>query len=233
LRERVLGRLAVTAMEADFPVVGRTRRSRELPDGVDDRGQVFVVCANACIQFGEFFVKHFVVGEKLPQLNESPDDVHAHVGRGIRIEDVGRLDRAVLGKGVREEAWVPMAAGTGRNLRPVVCKWLNVVGLTCDRSQLLRFGDGDLKHKVGRKFSGVALHLFVEALGGDAVERSQIGIEKHTLAADGENAVFESSWHETSAKVGQRAGKSRVTPKCRVEGRRFTRALPRLPARSS
>lgn len=40
-----------------------------------------------------------------------------------------------------------------------------------------------MKHEIRRKARQVAFDLFVEALGGGAIECCQLGIEQHALAA--------------------------------------------------
>src|SRR5450755_860573 len=84
------------------------------------------------------------------------------------VQDWGGHNGAVLGEGERREPRVPMLLGTGRNLRPVPG---------------LGFGPGEPEHEIFRKPIGVALDLFVQPLGGDAVEGGQLGIQNDAVAA--------------------------------------------------
>jgi hypothetical protein len=47
-----------------------------------------------------------------------------------------------------------------------------------------RFSAGELEHEVPREAAFVAFDLLVEALGGDGVDRGQVGIEDDLAAAD-------------------------------------------------
>jgi len=55
------------------------------------------------------------------------------------------------------------------------CFWEPVA--ICDRFRVSTSGAGEAEHEILWKPLGVALDLFVEALGGDAVEASQLGIQ--------------------------------------------------------
>jgi hypothetical protein len=46
-----------------------------------------------------------------------------------------------------------------------------------------------LEHEIGRKTLGVAANLLVEALGGDPIEGSKLGIEQHAMAAQDEDSA--------------------------------------------
>jgi len=49
--------------------------------------------------------------------------------------------------------------------------------------------NGKLEYKVGRESVEVSSHLLIEPLGGDAIERCEVRIEHHFLAADDEYAA--------------------------------------------
>src|SRR2546427_107514 len=55
------------------------------------------------------------------------------------------------------------------------------------RPQRLLLLLGELEHEVGGETASVAAHLLVEALGGDAIERSEVLIEQHSVAAQDED----------------------------------------------
>ena len=80
----------------------------------------------------------------------------------------------MFGEHVGRESRVAVLLETGRNLRPV---------------QSLRLGAGEAEHEVIGEARGVALDLLVQALGGDAVEGGEIGIEDDALAAQDKDRV--------------------------------------------
>jgi hypothetical protein len=69
----------------------------------------------------------------------------------VAVQHRGEHGYAELGKSVRKKARVAVRLGTGRNLRPV---------------QDFSFLGGEAEHEVLRETVEVALHLFVQALGG-------------------------------------------------------------------
>lgn len=85
-------------METQLAAVGG-RRGGELPDDLDDRGQLLVVRTDAGVQLGELGGKGLVVDEDLPQADEGADHLDAHLDRCLAVEDVGSLDGPVLSEG--------------------------------------------------------------------------------------------------------------------------------------
>jgi len=67
-----------------------------------------------------------------------------------------------------------MLLGTGRNLRPV---------------QRLHIGRSEPQHEIVREAFSVAFDLFVQPLGGDAVECGEIDVEHHAPAAQDNDAA--------------------------------------------
>src|SRR4051812_2358035 len=78
------------------------------------------------------------------------------------VQDGGGHDGAMFGERERREARATGLLGTGRKMRPV--QGFCLLG-------------GEAEHEILRKPPGVALDLFVQALGGDAVERGQVCVE--------------------------------------------------------
>jgi hypothetical protein len=72
------------------------------------------------------------------------------------------------GTSIRREARVAMFLGTGRKMRPVQCH---------------DFLGRESKDEVFREPVKVALDLLVEALGSDAIECGELGIDQHSLSA--------------------------------------------------
>ena len=52
--------------------------------------------------------------------------------------------------------------------------------------QVRELPGGEFEEKVGREALAVAPHLPVQACGGDAVERGELGIERHPMTAQDE-----------------------------------------------
>jgi hypothetical protein len=46
-----------------------------------------------------------------------------------------------------------------------------------------------LEHEIFRKALRVALNLFVEAFGGDAIEGGELGIQQHAMTAQDEDGA--------------------------------------------
>jgi len=57
------------------------------------------------------------------------------------------------------------------------------------RPQACNFLNGKLEYEVGREPAEVSSHLLIEPLSGDAIERCEVHIEHHFLAADEEYAA--------------------------------------------
>src|SRR4051812_44574336 len=75
---------------------------------------------------------------------------------------------------------------------------------------------GEAEHEVFRKARGVALDLFIQPLGGDAVERGQVGIEDDALAVQNEYCPGDSIhcwWISCCAKrsVAHLQGSNQIT----------------------
>jgi hypothetical protein len=66
-----------------------------VPDGT----QGVVVFEERAVDFGEFFKDHRAIQKCFAHLRERADHVDAHRGSRRAVEHVGRLDRAVVGKG--------------------------------------------------------------------------------------------------------------------------------------
>jgi hypothetical protein len=88
------------------------------------------------------------------------------------VEDHGGHDRAMLGEGVRRRARIAMLLGTGRILRPVQCLCLRAC---------------EAEYEIRREAIGIALDLLVEALGGDAIEGSEFGIQQCAMTTQDED----------------------------------------------
>jgi hypothetical protein len=57
------------------------------------------------------------------------------------------------------------------------------------RPQRGKLFGGELDHEICREALAVAANLFVEALGGDLVEGSELGVQEHFVAAQDEDGV--------------------------------------------
>lgn len=104
-------------------------------------------------------------------MHEGAHDVHTH-GDGARgVQDIGRLNDAVLSEG---EGTVAAATPTSdRKLR----------------SQVIEFLSGELEHEILREALGVALDSLVEPPGGDAINRGQFAIEYDALVTSNEHGA--------------------------------------------
>lgn len=175
-------------METDFAPVGGRVGSGELANGGNNGGELFVVRADAGIEFGELGGDGLVVYDELAEADEGADYVNAHVGGGLTIEDVGRLDGTMFCEGIGEKTWIPVFLGTGRILRPVPCTPGTGRILRPQTRELGGFFGGELKHEIFGKFAGIAFELLVEPLRGHAVEGGEIGVDEHPLAPQYEDA---------------------------------------------
>ena len=57
------------------------------------------------------------------------------------------------------------------------------------RPQSLGLLSGQLKDEIGREALAITSHLLVEALGGNAVEGSELCVEQHPPAPQGEDGA--------------------------------------------
>ena len=71
------------------------------------------------IDFSEALEDGGVSRKLLADFDESQNNKDAHSDRVGTVQDIGRLQGAVLGEGVWAIARVTMLRGTGRKLRPV------------------------------------------------------------------------------------------------------------------
>src|SRR5437588_4694174 len=84
-------------------------------------------------------------------------------------------------------------------------------------------GGGELEEKVGREALAVAPHLLVQACGRDTVERGELGIEQHLLAAQEEDRASDVLGSRHSLRAGQlpaaqRGSAPRGRPRFRAGG---------------
>jgi hypothetical protein len=92
-------RSSVSAMKPDLPVVFGVGGSRELADGFDDPGELFVMNANAGIKFGQLFGESLLVEHKAAERSEGADHDQAHLDCAGAVEDSGSHEGAVIGEG--------------------------------------------------------------------------------------------------------------------------------------
>jgi hypothetical protein len=99
---RVPGRASTVALVETDPaaVIGRSG-SRELADRLDQGGGLFVVRADAGLEFRELAGEGLLIEQEPAQADEGADDIHAH-GNGLwRVEDACGHHGTVLGEGKR------------------------------------------------------------------------------------------------------------------------------------
>ena len=75
-----------------------------------------IVDKERLVDLGEAFEDGAVGGEFLANLHEGADDVEAHLDRLGAAENIGCLQRAVLGEDMGQVARIAMLLGTGHNL---------------------------------------------------------------------------------------------------------------------
>ena len=76
---------------------------------------------------------------------------------------------------------------------------LEVVAI-CDHLTLLF--NRKSEHEVSRETLPIALHLFVEAFGGDPVKSSEVHVQDNLLAPNKEDGALDSlSWYEVFHRV--------------------------------
>ena len=90
-------------MEADLAPMTRPLGSSEFADGSNDGGELSVVRADAGVEFGELGRNDLVVDDQQAEANKGPDDMDAHFGGGVAVENIGGLDGSVFGEGVGKE----------------------------------------------------------------------------------------------------------------------------------
>jgi hypothetical protein len=81
---------------------------QEFTDRRENGGDRLVVVLELVLQLAELLSQGLVRGEQIAQLYESAHDIDPH-GDGPRgVENVGSLDRTVLGEGPRQFAAAPV-----------------------------------------------------------------------------------------------------------------------------
>jgi hypothetical protein len=118
-------------------------------------------------------------GKLFAHLDECTDDIHAHGDSAVTIKDTGGHQRAMLGENTRE-----FRASAARGFRYRILRYQNREFLTVQQ-----------KSEVIREAFEISLNGFIEATGGDAVYRSQLGIEDNLLAAKIENGNLRDTLH--------------------------------------
>src|SRR5205814_6043066 len=172
-------------------------RVHELADRGQDGGDGLIVVLVLALELIELAREPAVGGEEFAQLHEGAHDIDAHLDGPGAVEDGGGHDGAVLGEGEGRQSRIAVLLGTGRKMRPV---------------QRLDLGAGEAEHKIPGESLGVALHLFVEPPGRDAVQRGEFGIEQHAMTAQNKNRARD----VRGSRQGLRAGRCRYSARERA-----------------
>src|SRR5262250_1627938 len=140
------------------------RRVHELADRRENSGDGLVMVGEllveASLQLRELTGELRVGGKHFAQPQKGTHDIDPHLDGFGAVQHISRLNCAVLCESEGWKSRVAVLLRTGRNLRPVQC---------------LNLGARQSKHEIAREPLGVALHLLIEALGRDAVQRGEVG----------------------------------------------------------
>ena len=163
------GLLANVEADFGFRLIGRfvIGRLEQKLEAIPQRGQILIVEEKRAIDLCQPAEDGGIRCQLLAHAHESAHDKDAHLHSLRGAQDGGHHDRAVFGESVGE-AFGEFEGG-------------EVVAF-CDQLPLLR--GCELEHEVPREAAFVAFDLLVEALGGDGVDRGQVGIEDDLAAAD-------------------------------------------------
>jgi hypothetical protein len=115
------------AIEADPAAWFFRGRREEGPEFLIDVAQGRIVDEDGFINLGQALQDGGIGGEFFAHLYEGTDDVLAHLDSARAVENRGRHEGTVFGEG--EWQLAAAAMGTGRKLRPVLCR--SVLGLNC------------------------------------------------------------------------------------------------------
>ena len=140
---------------------------REPTNGSDDRGEIAIVASDLSLQFRKPRRDLPVYHRQLTKSREHSDDKDAHLDGPGAVQYRRGHDRAVLGE------------RPGKSRRELE---VTEVVTSCDH--LGSFGFGQPESKIWREASRITANSLIESLGRNSVDRSQVGIQQHLLAAD-------------------------------------------------
>ena len=141
------------------------RRRDQLPNRLNNPGDIFVVFPHALLQFFKF-LRQLTIGLKgFMQLYESTHDGDVYFDRAFALQDTGKHGHTLLSKSVRAG---PQAAPT----------WYSKLEF-----QVSTFLGSKLKHEIGWEALAIALNRFIEITGYDSVKPGQIYVEQDLFAA--------------------------------------------------
>ena len=158
-------------------ISGRLKQRQEFLINVAQGG---IMLEQSQVDFSETFQNGAVGCGLLAQAHKCPHNEHAHLNRSLAAKNVRGHQRAMLRKNPWPIARIPMALGTGRNLRPVLFLPRQFIGLPA--AQRGELACRQPKYELLRKARTVAAKGFVEPTRGYSIQSCERGIDYDPLA---------------------------------------------------